>query len=429
MNCPYPNCNTSELKNSDIYCPECQKPLKRCPACATANRSFAVYCRNCAGRLPESKYNWPMAKGGPQGLGINRHNKPGKVADMSIRDIKTIRLPDWCRCILVYDDHLFAFSQGGQVDITDISRSTAVHVLSFNLGSNIISMPAVHQGSLYVGVERHIYAYSLGALIAGQPNAEPRWGLQTTGTPIKSLVPVGNELYYTLMNLEKRHEIHVIQNIQGAYVNSSVKITAGDHLSSIAGVSTAKTHKIYFLSAANRNENHLHVINHSRGKKPDTKVVPIRSAPSRFRKRIPIAVIGAQVYLVFQKDNSLCRIDGNTGQIDRIFCKHVKDFVLEGLNEPIVTTSQGAFIRKTNREITLSSGESIRSWPLILKDRAVVLGMKDGSLHLYDIHNPGLPRIWEVSEKPSDFITAMAAYKNVIAAGNSKGVVKVGVMT
>lgn len=97
---------------------------------------------------------------------------------------------------------------------------------------------------------------------------------------------------------------------------------------------------------------------------------------------------------------------------------------MAGINDPIISTSNGLLFHRINKTAELGEGEAIRGAPLILKDCAAAVGMRGGTVRLYDIHDPALPLIWSISENPEEPITALAASENILAAGNDKGLVK-----
>ncbi len=389
------------------------------------NRSFAVYCRECGGALPDSASDWPVFKGSSQAIGVNRFVISARVSELSIEEMGAFQLPDRCKALLMYEDHLFAISQSGEVKIIDVSQEPVKERISFNAGGNIYAVPALHQGSLYVGTEKSLQAYSLGHLFPQAPSARPRWELPLSGTPIRSLVPVENRLFLMLACPDRRHQIHVVNDIQTDPPEPPIKVYAGSHLSSMAGHFMAKSKKIYFLSDEGAGRIKLHFMEHAAGSNPERVSLPLKRPPSEFRKQIPIAVIGAKIFTVFRKEETLYRLDANSGEIDSLICKNVKNFAMASISDPVVINSRGLFLKRMNQQIDLEDGQTIKGSPLVLKDCAVALGMGDGNIRLYDIRNPGSFKICEVSDRPTDQITTMAAVKDIIAAGNDKGVVKI----
>ena len=182
--------------------------------------------------------------------------------------------------------------------------------------------------------------------------------------------------------------------------------------------------KVYFLSE-DQIGLRLHLTDYSKNSGAEAVSLMVKGAPSPFRERVPIAVIGARIFLVFRKEETLCRLDANTGEVDRQFCKNIREFAMAGINDPVATISEGLFFQRINKKVDIGNNQTIKGSPLILKDCAVVVGMRDGNVHLYDLHNPALPLIWSVSEHSDEEITVLAASQNIIAAGNDKGRVRV----
>ena len=423
MNCPYLDCDAANIQGDETHCDKCRGQLKICKKCSTPNRSFAIYCRECGTPLPDSDTDWPIFKQSPQRLGVNRFVITRKFSKVKPKHEEHLRLPGRCRSLLVYDNYLFAISQGGEVKVVDISQVPFRELTSFNTGGNVYSVPALNHGSLYIGTEKSLHAYSLGNLFSGNSSVEPRWTVPVSATPVQSLLPVENRLLFTLAYPDRYRGICMISNIETAHPEPPAEIYKGSHLSSMAGHFTARNKKVYFLSVNGSEEVELHCIDNTSGSELVT--LPVKKAPSKFRKIIPIAIIGASIFVVFRKEETLCRVDTATGEINALICKNVKDFVMAGINEPIVNNSRGLFFKRINRQAELEDGQTIRGNPLVLKDFALVVGMGDGNVHLYDIRKPEIPVVWDVSEQPTEKITALAASKNIIMAGNDKGLVKI----
>lgn len=426
MNCPYLNCAMQEINAGASHCPECLNPLKNCQKCNAPNRAFTVYCRDCGEPLADSEANWPMLNGGPRQLGSSRFAINAKLESFKVEELGAFSLSGWCQSLLFYDNYLFAFSKNGDVKVIDISQDTIRELAHFNVGAKIYSYPAIENGSLYVGSENHVHAYTLAHLFAAKESFEPRWELAMPGTPIKALIPTLNRLFCTLTFPDRRYEIAVVEKTDGISPSKPESLYKGMHLSSLAGNFVGKSKKVYFLSQE-AGDMILHCVDYGQGQElsPEIKKTPVKGASSKFRKRIPIAVMGARLYFVFQNRNELCCLDAYTGEIISHLHKNVKEFVMAGINAPVAADATGLFIKKINKHIPFNTGTAIKGSPLILKNCAVVLGMQDGSVHFYDLTAPGLAQIWRVSDGPDEHITALAASKKIIAAGNKRGLVKI----
>ncbi|NIM12929.1 MAG: hypothetical protein GTO45_12450 [Candidatus Aminicenantes bacterium] len=68
-------------------------------------------------------------------------------------------------------------------------------------------------------------------------------------------------------------------------------------------------------------------------------------------------------------------------------------------------------------------GESIISGPVVLRDRAAVVGMRDGKIRFYKLNSLSVQ-----DESPvfgsNEKVQTLAAFKDMIAASNHKGKVK-----
>jgi len=424
LNCPYLDCNYRKIQTDTIHCPDCSRYLKTCERCSSPNRAFAVYCCECGKLLPESDADWPAFKGGWQRLGLNRFVLNRRIPELGTGEMGGIQLSDPCKSLLICDRHLFAISQSGEIKVADISQNHIREVTSFHAGGNIYAMPVIERGSLYMAAEKELLAYSLGNMFSQKAPVSPRWEISSDGTPIRELLAFQNRLFFTLTYPDRHHEIHALDSIRSVQPKPPEKLCAGPRLSSIAGHYTEKVKKVYFLSE-DQIGLRLHLTDYSKNSGAEAVSLMVKGAPSPFRERVPIAVIGARIFLVFRKEETLCRLDANTGEVDRQFCKNIREFAMAGINDPVATISEGLFFQRINKKVDIGNNQTIKGSPLILKDCAVVVGMRDGNVHLYDLHNPALPLIWSVSEHSDEEITVLAASQNIIAAGNDKGRVRV----
>lgn len=246
MRCPYLDCK-ADIAGGRTRCQKCERQLKICRKCATSNRVFAVHCRECGTPLPDSDADWPMFKQSAQGLGVNRFVITKKFPEIRPEHEENFRLPDRCKSLLVYDNYLFAISQGGEVKVVDISQVPFKELTSFNVGGKVYSVPALNHGSLYIGAEKSLQAYSLGKLFSDTSAVEPRWTVPVNATPIRSLLPVENRLLFTLAYPDRHHEICMISDIETDHPGSPATLHSGSHLSSMAAHFTAKNKKVYFF--------------------------------------------------------------------------------------------------------------------------------------------------------------------------------------
>ena len=430
MDCPYYDCNSENIQKNDKYCPDCKRRIKFCNSsnCSSANRVFAVYCRECGEKIPDRETNWMMFKGGTHRTGISRFdtgiNNIGELNSLNENEIFSFDMSGYCKSILIYENYVFTFSHKGEIYIVDISQEPSPII--FNAGGEIFSEPAICDGSLYVGTRNSIQAYTLDKLVSKNSTYEPRWNMPVNGIPIKALFPFGDRLYYTLMIDKKHHEIYAIKNLSKERPDSSECINKGPYLSSIAGIYAPKNKKAYYLSGTTNLK--LNIIDHTNNiNSPEYSSIKIQKAPSKFEEHVPIAVLGSKIFAVFKEKEYLCRIDSKNGEVERNIVQSAKEFALAGLNDPIVVTSAGLYFKKFDHQINLSREErkTIKGSPVILKNHAIAVGMQGGAVRFYDIHNKGFPIEWDISSGYDDFITSIASSRNIIAAGNQKGTVKI----
>ncbi|MCP4107908.1 MAG: zinc ribbon domain-containing protein [Desulfobacteraceae bacterium] len=431
MECPYLNCRSDNTEPGKNACPDCFRKLKICKNCSEPNRVMAVYCRECGKKLLNSDMKWPVYRGSSQRLGVSRFTLNPANTNIRIKEKGNFYLPDKCKSLLMDESYLYAFSIDGHIKIIDIFQKPPRESVSFNVGGPFSSEPALCNGSLYVGTGQGLQAYSLGILLSGRPLTKPRWEVPVAGI-VREMLPVEirnenstkNRLLFTIKINNNRDELHAVDNIQSSKPDSFKVIDQG-RLSSIAIFSSkdkTKGKKVYFLSRHQGNIN-LNRIDYSKHADSEKEPITIEGAPSEFKTLLPIAVIGARIFAVFTEKDTLCRLDADTGRCNQI-AKNVKYFALPAIKYPVVVDSEGLFLPSKDRKAKIEKGQSVTCDPLILEDYAVVLGMRDGTIRLYDIHSPGLPFQQRVSEMSNQKITALAASGDIMAVGNDAGLVK-----
>ena len=427
MECPYNECNCNIKNNNTTICPGCNRKIKLCNKCSKYNRIYSVYCRNCGEILPDDQNNWLMAKGGYSKSGLNHFDigfSINDLSDLKKHEISKFYLSGPCKSILIYENFLFAISLKGEIQIFEIFDDSLNKKISFNAGDVIYSEAAIANGSLYVGTKDYLHAYSLCKLLANEPSSEPRWQQGVTGTPIKSLIPINDTLYFNLIFDDKHQEIHALTNIKDNLPDVNV-IHEGPYLSSIAANIYPKIQKIFFFSCINKNSV-LHVIDQ---KKNFDEVIdiPLKKANSKFNDKIPVSVLGTKVFVVFEGKNMLCQIDSKTGFVDKTFAYNIKEYAMASITDPVIVNSKGLLLARSDFEIDMTSErQQVKGAPLILNNRGIVVGMdKSSVVRIYDILNPTYPKSWVISDNNPNNITAIASSKNIIAAGDQKGTVRI----
>ena len=427
MNCPYLNCQHNNIQNFQESCPDCKRQIIVCPECNVGNRIYAKYCRNCGERIIGNDNNWQSCKGSSQRSGLSRYVISTPFESLQIKEIGEVNLSAPCQCLLIYHNILFCISQNGEIKLMEIGQNSLKQLNYFTAGNEIYCNPAIANGSLFVATKNSIQAYTLGMIASKMPSAGPRWEFSVEGIPVGSLFPCSNRLYFNLFfkHNNQHREIHAIDQIVSTTPIKPECIHAGPYVSLVAGNMTKKVKNAYFLSSSNGDIN-IHMFDHSQKDHIQTSIIPVKKPESDFIPQIPIAVIGAKIFAVFKNKETLFRIDATSGKIDLRLCQNTKEFSMAGVNDPVVVNPKGIFIKRIDQQIELSKERQlVKGHPVILRNTAIVFGTKNGTVKMYDLMNPGLSKDWNLSIKNSESITSIAASKNIIAAGNQNGKIKV----
>ena len=428
MECPYNDCNQNFNDNKKNFCTGCNRKIKYCNRCGkTYNRVYAVYCRNCGEKISDNEINWQMSRGGYSKTGISRYDigfNINSLVDLKNQEITKFQLSGPCKSLLIYENYLFAISMKGDVQIYEILEKSLNKKIVFNLGESIFSEAAIADGSLYIGTKDYINAYSLCKLLSNNPSSEYRWQQEVTGTPIKSLIPVDDTLYFNLIFDDKHQEIHAITNISDNLPDLNV-IHEGPYLSSIAANYNSKVQKVYFFSNTGP-KNTLHVIDINNGY-DDILDIPLKKPGTRFNDKIPVSVLGTKVFAVFEGKNELRQIDSNSGFVEKNLGPNTKDYAMASLDNPVIVDTKGLKFASSGYDIDLTiERQQVSGAPLILKNRGVVIGMRNGVVRIYDLENPaGTKKVWRISDNKPVFITSIVSSKNIIASGDQNGTVRI----
>jgi hypothetical protein len=412
VTCPYvePKCDSS-VAPGERRC-QCGRVLTRCSSCGASNRAFANFCRSCGERLPVSSSNWTGFRGSSRRLGFNPHD-PGP--DPVIAKIPlALHLGNECRALLAYDSHLVAVSHSGVVEIADVVAKRSV--CRFQALGPVTAQPCIRDGVLYLAAAAQLSAYSLGALTHAQPRVHALWTIPLGGTPIHALTPVGDGLYVTVASPSWR-EIRVIENL--AHPAAPRRIHGATRTSWLAA--DARNAYAVFLSQNDGEAMYLHVA----GEELTTRAVSLQPVPEH-----PIAIIGGTLFGIFGQSHRLYRIDVATGGVEEALDEDTQFFALsteddEWDRDPVVIDSSGVLFSRTGvRDAFGPHDRAIKGSPLIVRNSAVVIGMEDGRVRVYNLAQLPRHETWLVGGG-SAAITALASFDNYIAAGNRDGVVEV----
>lgn len=413
MNCPYavPNCTSASAPDARRC--RCGRFLKRCSQCAAGNRAFANFCRSCGLPLPASGGNWSAYRGTARRLGVHDDARvAGSIAKPPHIDL---RLGDQCRGLLGWDGHLIAISLSGTIAVVDAARGTTI--CRFQTQGPITAEPCIDNGVLYLATRGQLTAYALTGMAMETPRVRPRWQLALDGTPIHALTVAGDRLYVTLAFPDRR-EIHVVEHL--AQPTAARLLHAAPRVSWIAA--DADSGHAAFLSEQSVAGIRLHVA------RPDvtTYDVALRGLHDQ-----PIAFLGGAIFGVFDEALRLYRIDAASGAIEEPLDEDTHLFALthhanEWDRDGVRIGSDGvAFSRSGVRDSFGPYDRAVKGSPVIVRDSAVLVGMEDGRVRIYDAAQ--LPRYesWRIGDSDGVPITAVAAFDVYIAAGNRDGRVEV----
>lgn len=417
MSCPYLDCDEPSVPEKAAACPKCRRLTKGCPSCKTANRAFSNFCRRCGHALPDSAADWTGSKGGPQRLGLNPTRQAAPFRELKIQQVRESHLGDHCRSLLSCDGHLVAVSAGGTVEISDVSGRAAP--LRINVDGPVTCDPCISRGTLFIGAAGRVTAYPLGTLTRQPPRLDPRWSIRLEGTPVNPLTVAEGRLYVTVALQNRRREVRVIDHIDRDQPLARQAIYAAARLSWMAA--DAPTRRLVFLSEEGKD-----LFLHSTatgGTRFHLTSRRIANAPSPFAEHIPIALAGTKVYGVFGDAEKLCRLDAAQGTFEQVIRDDAKAFALSSIRDGVLVDSGGLYFLGMGMAERLNNHERIKGHPVLLADCAVAVGLQDGRLRVYDLHNPSFQETLRLSGEGEE-VTALASFGTCLAAGTARGLVK-----
>lgn len=423
MNCAYPGCPEETLKGDEERCPECSRLLRSCPHCGELNRAFANFCRACGRALGDNGPGWEGFKGGPERTGSSSSENEGAVKDLE--EIRSLELKTRCQGLLTFDDHLIAVSQRGRVEMIDIG--TRGQTAGWMIGGTVNCVPCVHRGSLFVGAggsKPRIVAYTLGSPSSGGQHLEPRWEVAVHGIPIRALLAFDDRLYVNVAHRDSKRasELQIIDGIGQRRPAAARSVHASHCLSTPTGNSAAETRRVFFLSEENDRLT-VHSADHGKTSRPPVSKRVVGGVPRKLQHLVALATVRHRIYAVFGDDAKLCTIDGEQGTFGSVIKNDVKEFALSGPGDGVLVQGGAVFFVRQNRREPLTPDERIVGPPVIARNRAAFVGMKDGRIRWYDLANPSLIGEKHFSDRPEE-VTAMAAFGDYLAAGNSRGAVR-----
>lgn len=441
MNCPYPDCGGAVEKGC-AACPACRRILKNCPnsGCGAANRFWASYCTSCGGPLPEASENWQGARGGCQKTGKTPCTVEKDIHNWRIEPIAEIAPPASGRAgvqwpsLLIYGNYLVTGYATGGIGIFDISAASGMtlkEVNSIELGQPLYSSPAIGRESLYAGAGDSLFAYSMSMLLEGK-TSQPRWKISLDRAVVHSILPVGDTLAVIARTRDGLWEVGAVGGISGnrpgayrlVHRSATVSSLAGNSLYAHGGAGESTFYFFFFSSNGKSTLVHKVDINPADGSLSAGAHTFNINLPQKDPSLMPVAAVGNIVYVLagdgcLFKFNAAQRTGQRMGNMGGL-----KDFVLLSPNTPVMAAENGVFRLDSANRIRLEGPyESITAPPVLLGDRALILGLDQGEIRLYSPDRLSSEKTLQVEYGRS--VVSVAASRNIIAAISDSGLAKV----
>lgn len=416
MNCPYPDCAKKNLHGALDRCPQCHRQLKLCASCKELNRSLSRFCRSCGVALTDSPAQWTGYQGGPERRGLNPHMLSASLSQAKVEEVLEFQIEDRCSGLLFYDGYLVAVSASGVVVAVDLFREykrvrwTAVNAVTAH--------PCIANSTLFLAGEDRIVANSLAGLARTPPQVQARWSVPVNGTPVHSLLTLDNWMYLTVASGRGDQKVVAIEGIHGNRPSPSKVLYEGGKISSLVGSVTAKQRRLFFLSG--EDQIRIHWLTHQDSGISRLRERRVDRGPRDLIEHVPIACIGKKVFAVFGDDDQLCRIDGEDVTFDERLRADTRSFALSGLRDGVIVQSAGLYF--LSRGVEEIVHHPIKGPPVVLRERAVAIGLTDGRLRLHDLYNPPSIREWRISSQAA--VSVIASWGHYLAAGTEDGNVK-----
>lgn len=414
MNCPYPDCERKSLHGTGP-CPRCQRRVKGCSQCHEPNRMLAVFCRACGSRLAESPGQWLGFQGGGERRGLNAHRIELPLSKTVAQEVAQLTLEGPCLDLLIYDGFLIAVSSRGVVEATRLDGDGRSSRWLAG-GGGVSAHACVAHSVLYVAGEGRLTAYSLAGLDESPAEVHELWGLPLDGVPLHALLTLGDRLFLTLRRDGGEQRVVMVGGLEPRSAPRQEIVYQGGAVSPLAASGAAEGELFFFSPGEGSLDLHTVSTTSSGGWRTHHRLV---KAPGRLQEHRLLATIGTKVFAVVGDNDLLCRFDGKHGLFEEHLCPDSRSFALSGTRSGVVVQTGGVFF------LPHASGEPtsdvIQSHPVLLRDRAVAVGLGDGRLRLHDLENPAAVRHLRVSNRG---VTVAASAEDYVAAGCEDGVVK-----
>ena len=416
MKCAYVECAAANVPKLAAICPECSRNLRVCPACELPNRPFSAYCRACGEAVTEPQDDWSGFRSGPSARALN----PFKLSipnEAKLTEVAEIELGDTCKSLLSYHGYLIAIARNGVISVVDPKRRDEIK--RWTMEGEVFGEACVSRGILYVGGDRMLAAYTLGrALAEGVPT--PRWSVPVDGIPIFSLLAIEGHLYAVLGMRDRSKRVVTVDDRARGRSPQVELIFDGPKVSSLAGHGE-RFASVYFLSEASGSLT-LNRVDPLEAPRAVTAEA-LEGAPLPLVDHVPIATVGHKLFCVLGESHDLCRIEADRAAFGRQVEADVRAFALNGIRDGAVLQTDGIKFLGSNTKEALQPNERTSGAPIVLRDRLVVLGFRDGRIRWYHLSNT--PAFEEVRLAGEDEVKALVSFQDLVAAGSRSGKVKI----
>lgn len=420
MSCPYTDCTRERLGASLDRCPQCERPVRPCESCGSYNRPFANHCRICGERVNARPGDWTGFRGGAQRISLNRPQGLGKFRTIAAEPEVELTLDSACRGLLLVDHHLLAVSETGAVKVLDLARRERIGEWTFE--GPLHGKPAVGRGTLYVGAESGLLAFTLGKLTQKAPAMEPRWRLDLPGTLTGPLLPWEEHLYATVALEDHRHAIVLVANAAGSMPAKPRVLAEGGRFSALAG-HPAPVDQIYCLSEE-KGRLMLTELAGASHSEPVVQQRPLRNAPLPLQEHRPVAAIGKRIFAILEDEDTFCMLDGSRSRFGRRFRKDVRDYALSTPQSGVLVHGGGLFALANNQDEKHDYLRNVRCPPVLVENFAVFFGLPNGVVRYHRLDNLPVFEDLRLTQKKSSEVTALASADDRLAAGDAQGSVQ-----
>lgn len=414
MQCPYPDCNGKASRTEGELCRTCTRPVKHCAQCRAPARAFARYCAACGKPMHGNTFDWTGYRGGSRRLGMNPAKAGHSWRQAKLEEVapSPFALDEECFELLSHDQHLIAIGTGGRVELRVPGSETR---LGFRADGPFTCHPCAEQGMLFLGRGRAIDAYHLGALALPEPVTSPVWTATLPGDPHDALLVLGNRLFAKVAVNGRPSGVIVLESIFERHPPEAHWIYRGSKVSTLAG--DRHSEKIVFLTEEH-GEIELHTFDTSHSHLSED-TFSFQDLSGKSLSRAPVALMGNYLYAVLGPEDQLCRLQ--PGKPSVRLDDDVKRFCLNSFDQRVLLRTPGLTFPH-GQQVKLTHMERVVVQPVLLRDFALVLGLQDGRILIYDLNNPPFHR----DEKPDGHtITALASFGPYLAAGTSQGTIAI----